>query len=55
MPSISTGIYRFLLDLAAQIAVSTVADAGGTLEHVSFVCFDEATSAAYDAGLRATR
>jgi O-acetyl-ADP-ribose deacetylase (regulator of RNase III) len=55
VPSISTGIYRFPLDLAAQIAVSTMADAGGTLEHVAFVCFDEATYAAYDAGLRAAR
>lgn len=55
VPSISTGIYRFPLDLAARIAVSSVSDAAGRLEHVTFVCFDEATRAVYDAALRAAR
>jgi O-acetyl-ADP-ribose deacetylase (regulator of RNase III) len=43
-PAISTGIYRFPADLAAQIAVSTVAafDAGRPAE-VIFCCFDEAS------------
>ena len=43
-PNISTGVYRFPKDAAAQIAVHTVADfldANETLGKVIFVCFDE--------------
>lgn len=42
-PGISTGVYRFPKDLAAQIAVETTADFLGrndTIEQVIFVCFD---------------
>lgn len=43
-PNISTGIYRFPKDKAAEIAVATVREflqEPGTLERVTFVCFDE--------------
>lgn len=43
-PCISTGIYRFPKEQAAQIAVETVKDFIQThpnIEQVSFVCFDE--------------
>lgn len=42
--NISTGIYKFPKDLAAQIAVETVQDFlshNATIEKVIFVCFDE--------------
>ena len=53
-PSISTGVYRFPLDLAAPIAVAAVRSAlrpDTTLEEITFVCFDERTKAAYDRAL----
>lgn len=54
-PSISTGVYRFPLELAADIAVKTVreflADHPDGFDWVSIVCFDERTKAAYDAAL----
>ncbi|WP_185897337.1 O-acetyl-ADP-ribose deacetylase [Paenibacillus zeisoli] len=47
-PNISTGIYRFPKQLAAEIALETVidylnsvSDQTGTLEQVYFVCFDD--------------
>ncbi|MGE7775085.1 O-acetyl-ADP-ribose deacetylase [Chitinophaga sp. NPDC101104] len=43
-PNISTGIYKFPKDKAAEIAVATVREflqQPGTLERVIFVCFDE--------------
>lgn len=43
IPGISTGIYRFPKDKAAEIAVKTVCDMSGALSHVgnvTFVCFD---------------
>ncbi|WP_423735762.1 O-acetyl-ADP-ribose deacetylase [Chitinophaga caseinilytica] len=43
-PNISTGIYKFPKDKAAEIAVATVREflqEPGTLERVTFVCFDE--------------
>jgi O-acetyl-ADP-ribose deacetylase len=43
-PAISTGIYRFPADRAAQIAVATTADALATapaLTHVIFCCFSD--------------
>ena len=48
-PAISTGIYRFPKERAAEIAVRTVRESGeGTgLEEVVFCCFDEATEAIY--------
>jgi O-acetyl-ADP-ribose deacetylase len=53
-PAISTGIYGFPREPAAQIAVATVADhlaAAAKPESVIFVCFDAATRAAYEAAL----
>ena len=48
-PAISTGIYRFPLDRATQIAVSTVRahldDSG--LDHVLFCCFSRETESSY--------
>ena len=53
-PSISTGVYRFPLDRAAKIAISTIAEylnAHPEIECVSMVCFDERTKAHYDRAL----
>lgn len=53
-PSISTGVYRFPLDKAAEIAITTIADclrAAPELEQVVMVCFDENTKAHYDRAL----
>lgn len=49
-PGISTGIYRFPKDLAAEIAVRTVRDVGADLQHpvqVTFVCFDTESAVLY--------
>ena len=55
-PSISTGIYRFPLDQAAQIAVREItrylAD-HPEMTRVRMVCFDSRTYAAYAAALAA--
>jgi O-acetyl-ADP-ribose deacetylase (regulator of RNase III) len=43
-PNISTGVYRFPKDLAAQIAIREVKDFGKSsrqIEKVLFVCFDD--------------
>ncbi len=43
-PNISTGIYRFPKQLAAQIAFTSIADElrnGRSVEEVVFVCFDD--------------
>jgi O-acetyl-ADP-ribose deacetylase (regulator of RNase III) len=53
-PAIATGIYGFPREAAASIAVAQVAArlaAHDKPERVIFVCFDEATRAAYDAVL----
>lgn len=53
-PAISTGIYRYPLEEATQIAVSTVRDflaANGADIDVLFVCFDAKTLAIYRAAL----
>lgn len=53
-PSISTGVYRFPLEQAAEIAVRTILDygkSGTSIEMVTMVCFDGRTKAAYDAAL----
>lgn len=51
-PSIATGVYRFPVTLAAQIAVSTVAkfleDNEGQFDLVEWVLFDEQTARAYE-------
>jgi len=38
-PSISTGIYGYPIEAAAEIAVSTVRVAGSTLKEIIFSCF----------------
>lgn len=47
-PAISTGIYGFPKELAAQIAVAEFAAFHGGVESIFFVCFDEATYAIYE-------
>jgi len=51
-PSISTGVYHFPLDLAAQIAVNEVRDFiekhPGKLDVVKWILFDERTKSFYD-------
>ena len=57
-PSISTGVYRFPLNLAAKIAIDTILDClkkDGSIEKVTMVCFDGNTKTAYDAALREAR
>lgn len=55
-PSISTGVYSYPLEEAAQIAVDAVrrflAAGSGPVERVTFVCFDERTKMAYDEALK---
>lgn len=49
-PNISTGIYKFPKDKAAQIAIKTVSDFLATtdkIERVLFVCFDEENYSIY--------
>ena len=53
-PSISTGVYHFPLDQAAEIAISTIAEFLETapeLQQVRMVCFDARTKAHYDQAL----
>ena len=51
IPSIGTGIYRFPLELAAQIAIETLATGLPSGCHARFVCFDELTLDAYSGTL----
>jgi O-acetyl-ADP-ribose deacetylase (regulator of RNase III) len=48
-PAISTGVYRFPIERAAQIAVKTVKDHAqeAGVKKVIFVCFDDANYKAY--------
>ena len=51
-PAISTGVYRFPKERAAQIAISTVLDfieQHPAIEQVIFCCFSEADTALYEA------
>ena len=48
-PAISTGVYGYPVDLAAEIAVATVRSATTSVEEVRFVCFDRTTWSAYEA------
>jgi O-acetyl-ADP-ribose deacetylase len=54
-PAISTGVYRYPLDAATKIAVSTLREIldGGADIDVTFVCFDAKTLAAYKTALAA--
>lgn len=54
-PSISTGVYRFPLNPAAEIAVKTIREFckdHKEIEEVFMVCFDPDTKAAYDAAFQ---
>ncbi|WP_298900522.1 O-acetyl-ADP-ribose deacetylase [uncultured Psychroserpens sp.] len=52
-PNISTGIYRFPKDLAANIAIETVSNFKSEIvEEVIFVCFDEENYNIYKAKLK---
>lgn len=56
-PSISTGVYRFPLELAAPIAVGTVRaflKDHPEIEQVLFVCFSQQVKDAYDQALAQT-
>jgi O-acetyl-ADP-ribose deacetylase len=48
LPSLGTGIYRFPLKLAANIACKTLREQLPTMCVATFVCFDEETLAAYE-------
>lgn len=53
-PSISTGVYRFPVKLAAQIAVREILAflrENADMEQVTMVCFDENTRQAYEEAL----
>ena len=54
-PSISTGVYHFPLEQAADIAVQTIAQFLQTnpdMERVTMVCFDRATYQAYERAVK---
>lgn len=53
-PSISTGVYRFPLEKAADIAIGTIGaflKTAPEIQRVRMVCFDERTKAHYDNAL----
>lgn len=53
-PSISTGVYRFPIDRAAKIAITTIAAVLAEhpeIERVRMVCFGESAKRAYDKAL----
>jgi O-acetyl-ADP-ribose deacetylase (regulator of RNase III) len=55
LPAISTGIYRFPADRAADIAVTTVVDALGAVPDVTgviFCCFSEASARLHERAMR---
>ena len=54
-PAISTGAYRFPMELATRIAVDVVSRFLGTnssVEKVTFVCFNQEANLAYTAALK---
>jgi O-acetyl-ADP-ribose deacetylase (regulator of RNase III) len=54
-PAISTGVYGYPLDEAAQIAVRTVRKADTNVELVRFVCFDDRALTVYERELQRDR
>jgi O-acetyl-ADP-ribose deacetylase (regulator of RNase III) len=52
-PAISTGVYRWPMDDAARIALTTVRDAETALEEVRFVLYDEPAYRAFQQAFRA--
>jgi O-acetyl-ADP-ribose deacetylase (regulator of RNase III) len=50
-PAISTGVYGYPIEPAAQIAVTTVRATATEVEAVQFVCFDAATRRAHEDAL----
>lgn len=55
-PNISTGIYRFPKEKAANIAISAIQERGGSLvEKVVFVCFDKENFSLYQQVLTSSK
>lgn len=55
-PSISTGIYGYPVNLAAQVAIAAIRDflqTSAVVEQVIMVCFDAGTRQAYETAARA--
>jgi O-acetyl-ADP-ribose deacetylase len=50
-PAISTGVYGYPVELAADVAVATVRAADTAVEVVTFVAFDDRTRTTYEARL----
>jgi O-acetyl-ADP-ribose deacetylase (regulator of RNase III) len=54
-PAISTGIYRYPMDLAAEVAARTVVETldanPGAFDAVTFVCFDERARSVFEAAV----
>jgi O-acetyl-ADP-ribose deacetylase len=48
-PAISTGVYGYPPDLAAEVAIAAVRSAPSSVERVVFVAFDRDTAARYEA------
>lgn len=47
-PAISTGVYRYPLQEAAEIAVRTIRESGASVDEVRFVLFDERSRQAFE-------
>ncbi len=47
-PSISTGIFRYPLEEATEIAIKTILKYESSFETIELVCFDENTKGVYD-------
>ncbi len=54
-PAISTGVYRYPVEEAAEVAVGAVADAETEVEEVRFVLFDEPTYRSFERALQEAR
>ncbi|MCM3812017.1 O-acetyl-ADP-ribose deacetylase [Streptomyces malaysiensis subsp. malaysiensis] len=51
LPAVSTGVYRWPLDSAARIALTTVRDMGTSVTEARFVLFDQRAYDAFEAAL----